>query len=85
MLPKSGLTFRRVGNSKLHVFGCRRKPGQCPDCPAGGRELSPMLVFARAGEQGGVELCVQLDGDLHVKPVRAAHARNLIKQLVEAL
>ncbi len=50
-----------------------------------GRELSPMLVFARAGEQGGVELCVQLDGDLHVKPVRAAHARNLIKQLVEAL
>jgi hypothetical protein len=44
-----------------------------------------MLVFARAGDAGGVELCVQLDGDLHVKPVQPGHARNLIKQLVEAL
>jgi hypothetical protein len=56
--------------------------GKCMAC---GRELSPMLVFARAGEQGGVELCVQLDGDLHVKQVNAGHARSLIKQLVEAL
>ncbi len=56
--------------------------GKCTAC---GRELSPMLVFARAGEQGGVELCVQIDGDLHVKPVAPSHARALIKQLVEAL
>ena len=56
--------------------------GKCTAC---GRELSPMLVFARPGEQGGVELCVQIDGDLRVKPVRPGHARSLIKQLVEAL
>ena len=56
--------------------------GKCTAC---GRELSAMLVFARPGERGGVELCVQIDGDLHVKPVAPSHARALIKQLIEAL
>jgi hypothetical protein len=56
--------------------------GKCLSCS---RELSPMLVFARSREDGGVEMCVQLDGELHTKRVGAGHARTLIKQLVEAL
>ncbi len=55
------------------------------NCTACGKELTPMLVFARPSESAGIELCVQIDGDLHVKQVTRQHAKLLIEQLLEAL